>query len=136
MDAKREPETSTSIDFNADHREKHGLLPCPNTSPKTAFEQASTAERQLRNIVLHTPLVLRNMLPRTFHVQELPQSPGEFLQVNVQDLNLTLQLLDTFRHQQILNGSVTTKMLKLTLASSWAMVDLPLRRTNAEISGK
>jgi hypothetical protein len=66
MDAKRELGISASTDFNSDHREKHGLLPCPNTSLKTSFEQASTAKKELRNIVLHTPLALRNRLRRTF----------------------------------------------------------------------
>jgi hypothetical protein len=54
----------------------------------------------------------------------------------VQDLNLTLQLLQTLRHQQILNGSVPTEVLQLTLIDAWTVIYLSLRRTHAEISGK
>jgi hypothetical protein len=69
-------------------------------------------------MILHALLALRNRLLEAFKVQEHLQSPCEFLQINVQDLNLTFQLLNTLRHQQIFSHDVTGSVITGTSTGS------------------
>ena len=89
----------------------YSFLRFPHPRPPNQNELGPTSPARKHSLAY--PLALRNRLPRTFHVQEFLQSPCEFLEINVQDMNLALQLLDTLRHKQMLNRSVTKKMLEL-----------------------
>src|SRR5271157_3887839 len=116
-------------------REKHGLLPCLNTGSKTAFEQDFTAKTPLSHISIQATLI-RTRLRSAFHIQQFSKSPSELFKIHMQNLHLTLELLDTLRHKQVFDSSVPTEVFKLTLTDAWTVIYLPLRCANTEVSSK
>lgn len=133
--AQESTATSTLADPITGHPENHGFLPCLNTRPETPFTQPFTSKNTSKSYsgpdyLDQDPVVELSTFDSFLRV------PGEPLKIHMKRLNLALQLLQALRHKQVLNSSITTKMLRFPLINTGTVINLRFRRTDTKITAK